>query len=131
MFRPKSVLSKLFNTAELPNACCFFLSLQLLLFFQIIFTLQIYTDSSPVLLCPGRGIEAENPKPVWKELGLAKESRDLRDERNSFDEIEKEVGGRRREGRAGCKEYISCLTRKMQDTLSTPLPFLYGGLREI
>lgn len=71
---------------------------------------------------------------MCQELVFTKESRDLRDESHSLDEIGKEPGDRVGGGvaeRTDCKEYISCLTRKLQNTLSTALPFLFGGLKEI
>ena len=49
--------------------------------------------TSPVLLYLGRGIEAENPKPVCKELVTAKEATGLRDKSNSLNEREKEGNG--------------------------------------
>lgn len=43
------------------------------------------------LFCPGGGIQAESPKPVCKELMIAKESKDLRDESYSFYERERKT----------------------------------------
>ena len=43
------------------------------------------------LFCPGGGIQADSPKPVCKELMIAKESKDLRDESYSFYERERKT----------------------------------------
>lgn len=47
---------------------------------------------------------------------MRREYRDLRDKINSLDEREKESGvGKGMGGRAGYNEYISCLTKNLQN----------------
>ena len=81
-------------------------------------------------LNPGGGIEAENPEPVYKELMIAKEFKDLRKKSNSFDQRERERE-RDRDRESEGNEYISCLTRKLQNKAGTSLYFLHGGFKEI
>lgn len=53
-----------------------------------------------VLLYPVGGTEAENPKPVCKELMIAKECKDLRDESHLFAQRERHT-----ERVSECNEY--------------------------
>lgn len=72
-------------------------------------------------LYPGGIIEAENPRP---ELMMAKVSKERGREREKQTDRKAE-----RQRETECNEYISCLTRKLQDS-SIPLPFLHGVLKE-